>query len=434
MTKYTVLVAIAILLFSVASSIPLTTFATSTSPSAALSFSNNSPCAITVNHENVADNAIQLALNMAAKSKVWPIKVCVESGIYSEQLNITSRGGISLVGLGTWNNPSVIEPSSVVVNTFLSYFGNYPQASIILAGSNGTGPSLNDISITNLVINGVKASPSLDNYPICYSDFQGINFNGASGSVLNNKIENIYLPPDQADCQNGGEVDGDRNNNPAPLETITIANNILTNYNEAGIYCYGAGVDCTITNNTVSFYTPYESLALGPAGIGILGGAIGIASWNTISDNICTGAQCGSNLISQYQGDGILTDGSGTGTVVKDNTLIDNQIGVAAYFDITSVKNNKISDSSFAAVSAEDGIGTYEVSDNSFSGSPIGTEVLNAGVFLSDSTPFTTNMVSNSFNHVPVKVEIITYIPGEAIVDFQGYIHVVSGNTTVIIK
>ena len=70
----------------------------------------------------------------------------------------------------------------------------------------------------------------------------------------------------------------------------------------------------------------------------------------------------------------------------------------------------------------------------SFSGSPIGTAVVNAGVFLSDSTPFTTNIVSNSFNHVPIKVEIITYIPGEAIVNFQGHAHVVSGNTTVIIK
>jgi len=49
-------------------------------------------------------------------------------------------------------------------------------------------------------------------------------------------------------------------------------------------------------------------------------------------------------------------------------------------------------------------------------------------------TPFTTNIVSNSFNHVPIKVEIITYIPGEAIVNFQGHTHVVSGNTTVIIK
>jgi hypothetical protein len=94
----------------------------------------------------------------------------------------------------------------------------------------------------------------------------------------------------------------------------------------------------------------------------------------------------------------------------------------------------KIGDSGFMAVSVEDGIGAYEISGNSFSGTPIGTEVLNAGVFLSDSTPFTTNLVSNSFNHVPIKVEIITYIPGEAIVNFHGHMHVVSGNTTVILK
>jgi hypothetical protein len=433
------LIAIALLFLILASSIPVASFAVSVSVSSlnapsSTFFASNHSCGITVSHENVADNAIQLALNKAVKSKSRPITVCLGSGVYPEELNITSRGGIHLVGLGTWNHPSIIEPSSVVVNTFLSYFGNYPQASIILAGSNGTGPTLNDISIRNLVINGAKASPSLDNYPICYSDFQGINFNGASGSVLNNKIENIYLPPDQAQCSNGGEVDGDRNNNPAPIETLTIANNILTDYNGAGVFCYGAGVDCIITNNTMSFYAPYASLTLLVTGIGILGGAFGIASWNTISGNVCTGARCGPNLISQFQGDGIFTYISGAGTIVRDNTLIDNQIGIALFSDTTSVMHNQISDSSFAAVATEDGTGTYKISDNSFFRTPIGTEVVNAGVFLSDSTPFTTNLVSNSFNHVPIKVEIITYLPGEAVVNFQGHMHVVSGNTTVIIK
>ena len=431
---------IGILLFFVSSSIPLTSFAVSstsfatvTSSTTAVSSSINS-CAITITHENAADNAIQLALNRAAKSKLWPITVCVASGVYPEQLNITSRGGISLIGLGTWNNPSVIEPTSVTVNTFLSYFGNYPQASIILVGSNGTGPTLNDISIRNLLINGAKASPSLDNYPICYSDFQGINFNGASGSVLNNRIENIYLPPDQAQCGNGGEVDGSRNNNPTPAETIMIANNILTNYNGAGIYCYGAGVDCIATNNTISFYAAYASLAIVVTGIGYLGGAFGIASGNIISGNVCTGALCGPNTITQDQGQGIFTYQSGAGTVLRDNTLTGNDYGIISYEDTTSMLNNKISDSTYAAVATGDGIGTYKVSGNSFSGSPIGAEVINAGVYFSDATPFTTNMISNSFDHVPINVEIITFSPGSAIVNFQGKTYNVSGNATVIIK
>ena len=74
--------------------------------------------------------------------------------------------------------------------------------------------------------------------------------------------------------------------------------------------------------------------------------------------------------------------------------------------------NNKITGSTFAAVVSEDGTGTYNIIGNCFSENPIGTEVVNAGVFTSDSPPFTTNLVSNSYEHVPIRLEIITFSPG----------------------
>ena len=154
-------------IFLLASSIPLTSFAASRvsySASSAISPSSYS-CGYTVSHENSKNDAIQLALDAAARSKVSPIVVCVASGTFPEQLNITSRGGISLVGRGTWKNPTILEPKSVIVNNYDNILGGaFAQAAIILAGNNGTSAIIRNINVRNIVINGDGARSSIDKY------------------------------------------------------------------------------------------------------------------------------------------------------------------------------------------------------------------------------------------------------------------------------
>ena len=373
------------------------------------------------------------ALDAAARSKVSPIVVCVASGTFPEQLNITSRGGISLVGRGTWKNPTILEPKSVIVNNYDNILGGaFAQAAIILAGNNGTSAIIRNINVRNIVINGDGARSSINKYPICYADFAGINFDGASGAISNNTIKNMYMPLAQDACGDGGGIDVDINNNLSLAESVTVSNNLIPNYGEFGIGCWGALQRCTITGNKVSFYSPYATTT-SPAGIAILG-ALAEVTNNVASGNVCTASYCGPSTITQGQGEGILTVASVAGTMLKDNSLNDNNFGIGTYSDSTTVVNNKITGSTFAAVVSEDGSGTYNIIGNCFSENPIGTEVVNAGVFTSDSTPFTTNLVSNSYEHVPIRLEIITFSPGSAIVNFQGHTHVVSGNATVIIK
>ncbi len=179
------------------------------------------------------------------------------------------------MGRGTLANPTVIDPSSVVVNNYDTILNccTFAQAAIILAGNNGTGATLKNINIRNLVIDGDGARSSINNYPLCYADFAGINFDGASGSITDNTIKNMYMPLAQDGCGDGGGIDVDINNNLSPAETVTLSNNFIPNYGEFGIGCWGPLQTCMISNNKVSFYSPY-SPTTAPAGIAILGGAV----------------------------------------------------------------------------------------------------------------------------------------------------------------
>jgi parallel beta-helix repeat protein len=317
-----------------------------------------------------------------------PGTYCFDAGTYNTQISITSSNVALTAAPGTKADQAIIEPSSVVVNNYMGYFGVYPQAAIILAGISG-GDNLVGVSVSNLVINGAAGSPSLDNYPVCTTDYAGINYNGASGSISNNVVENMYLPVDQAGCANGGGIDGDTNN-AGPAETITITHNIVPNYGEFGIACFGSGVDCNMADNSMPFYAAYASLSKGPAGIAVLGGSVGIVDHNTISGNMCTDEAtvptCGPNLLTQTQGAGIFTLASGAGTVLRDNVLIDNDVGISVVFDVVSVTNNLITGSSAAAIEAYSGTGIYRLTTNVLSQSAVGIALIQSSGIITGNT------------------------------------------------
>jgi hypothetical protein len=433
-------------LFIVSFCTSFTSFATSSVSSPSLGSNivaaTGSSCTVTITYENSHDNAIQHALNEATKGNISPFNICIGAGVFPEQLNITSRGGISLIGLGTPAKPSIIDPLSVVVNNYDFLGIPFAQAAIILAGNNGTSGTLRNINVRNLVIDGNGARVSINKYPVCYADFAGINYDGASGTIVNNTIANMYLPRSQASCADGGGIDVDINNNLSPAESVTIANNIIPNYGEFGIGCWGQSnsrlMTCTITNNDMWFYAKYASLSTGPAGIAILQNALATVTHNTISGNHCTqttlAVPCGSNLIMQAQGSGIFTLGSGSGTIVNDNAVNDNDIGIQTVGDTASVLDNKVLNSKVAAIETIDGTGIYNVNGNCVFLSPLGIAVVNAGYFFGDTTTFTTRIISNSLFHSPIHLEIITLSPGKAIVYFQSEKYVVSGNATVQIR
>jgi hypothetical protein len=418
-------------------------------PSAALAFQPNDStnassswnhCGIIVSHENAGDNAIQLALNAASDGQVSPPVVCVGPGVYPEQLSITS-GGISLVGLGNTWNPTIIEPSSVVVNSHMYNTNFYPdgtaQAAIILVGNGGTGGTLEGVNIVNLVVDGSAASSSWNTYPtacwyttpLSLPDYAGIFYNGASGSIVGNIIRNVYLPQDMAPCQMGQGVDVGTATS-AYTEGVTISNNVISNYGDVAVWCYASGVTCNITGNAMNPYVPYLSLAIGQGGIVIFPGASADIERNIISGNVCTSTPCGSNVITQTQGLGVWTLFPATGTVIKNNIFTDNDLAVALVGDMGTVTGNVMSHNTYDAILAYDGVGTNTMIGNILSQSPVGILVLNDG----GVPAFNVNIFSSAFNHVPVLVTITTISPGAATVYFRGHTYTASGTQTIIIK
>jgi parallel beta-helix repeat protein len=400
--------------------------------------STPSACGVTIKHENHANDAIQLALNAASKGKITPLTVCIGSGTFPEQLNITSRGDISLVGLGDRGNPSIINPDSVVVNNYDYLYGTFAQAAIILAGNNGTKAKIDNIVIRNLVINGDGSRKSLNKYPTCYADFAGINLDGTSGSVTNNVVENMYLSRSQASCASGGGINVDINTNHSPAKSVIVENNFVPNYGEFGIACWGYGLTCDVSNNNVGFYQKYVPLSTGPAGIVIAEGTFGQVEHNVASGNYCTqkflAVPCGPNLVINSQGSGIFTYGAASGTVIRENKVSRNDLGILVEADKTSVLGNDIMQSKYVAIETNSGTGTYRVEGNHLSYTRIGIAVVNPGYYFGENTTFISRLVSDSLSHVKINVEMITYSPGKVVVYYLGERYFVSGNSTVIIN
>ena len=160
--------------------------------------------------------------------------------------------------------------------------------------------------------------------------------------------------------------------------------------------------------NTVSFYAKYSTLApVFPAGIAILYGAVGKVFYNIASGNECNLPPiCGPNYISQYLGQGILTEESGAGTVVSGNTVYGNDIGIWNYDDSASSTNNLVLNNRGEGMVLTDG--TYTPFDNLISGSQIGIAVSSDG--LAD-IPTEAGLMFNHFigNFPQALVQVVAY-------------------------
>jgi parallel beta-helix repeat protein len=384
--------------------------------------SSANACSITILKENSGNNAIQTAINNAESGVTGP-KICIDSGTYPEQLTI-SNSGIQLIGLGT---SPLIQPTSVTSNAQDFDNGNAPIAAIILVGGS-TSASITGVVLKNLDVDGTYDSSSFTG---CGVGFDGILFQDASGTVTGNTVNNILLSQSLAGCQPGLSIYVATYS--GLTSTVSITNNMATNYNKNGITCNDAGTTCTIKDNTASFYTAYEPY-IAPNGIQVAFGALGTVSGNTVENNMCTLASvCGPNMETQTQSCGILTYESATGTVISKNIVTDNDIGVCVGSDTATVKGNTISGSTAAAIEQYDGTGTYTASGNTLStNNPIGFEILNDGQ--GSPTSFNSVIGKNTFGATSPKIQIQTETPGTVTLHYHGETTTYSGTSTTDIS
>jgi hypothetical protein len=374
-----------------------------------------------------------------AEAHVTGPVVCVGPGTFPEQLTITSSG-IAVRGLGTSLNPTVIEPNAPITYTSVSPDSGDNEYNIIVV--DGVGSSLTGVTLSNLVVDGANAqntfsSCSDPNNPSAGFDYEGILFLNAGGTITHDTVQNILLPQADAGCQPGDAILVQTAASYA--STVTITSDKAVNYNKNGITCNDAGTTCTIKSNTVSFYTPYSPY-IAPNGIQVAFGAIASVSKNTVQGNACTETPvCGTNVITQYAGSGILTYQSGAGTTVSSNSLSGNDIGVLVADDSASQNGNTITGSAIAGILQDDGSSTYTASKNILSGNPVGIMILSDGCPGYSGT-FTANIKANTYGLDSPKIQVLTMdgepafgctAPGVAIVHYAGHTYTISGNNTI---
>jgi hypothetical protein len=382
-------------------------------------------CSVTIQKENTTNNAIQMAI-LNAEAGVTGKTICVASGTYPEQLTITSSG-IQLLGLGTSKNPTIIEPpsSTLTINSFDPDHSSSVAAIIAVDGRASPSPGISGDVISNIVVDGVLASPAFKG---CSTAFFGVYYRDASGSIKGSTAQNIYLPSGLNGCQTGLAIIVLTDS--GYMSSVLIGNDKALNYQKNGITCRDSGTSCIIQGNKVSFYSPAAPY-IAPNGIEVSFGALAKVTGNIASGNICTlSVYCGSDLINQAQGTGILTYESAAGTLVSGNTLKGNDLGIGSYLDsgALTVKSNIVKSSTFAGIVQYDG--DYTASKNTLASNPIGVAVVSDGF-----GPYPATGSSNTISHINGNtisgqvhsVEIQTVSPGTATVTYNGVSHYYSG-------
>jgi hypothetical protein len=146
---------------------------------------------------------------------------------------------------------------------------------------------------------------------------------------------------------------------PAPAASLTIDHSEITNYQGAGIVVLGFGSTATITHNTVAGPGPAKGVATD--GIEFPVGSVGTVAHNTVSGNICPPADstCGPDWFTQFQHAGIGGGGWGPGTVITDNLVFGNQVGLLLG-ESDEISDNRMVDNDFFGLALFDGTFTID--------------------------------------------------------------------------
>ncbi|MBL0699213.1 hypothetical protein [Comamonas sp. JC664] len=151
----------------------------------------------------------------------------------------------------------------------------------------------------------------------------GIQFDNASGSVINTQIFNIRQGDGTSGCQEGVGIVV-RNQEPlSPTRIVSVEDNVLLGYQKAGIMAVG-NVDVRITRNRVMGAGPVGNIA--QVGIQLGLGATGSIVANDVSGHAYTGPGVASGIL--VYGGPLYGGPLSSNISIQRNHLYNNDIGI----------------------------------------------------------------------------------------------------------
>jgi hypothetical protein len=311
-----------------------------------------------------AFNSVQAAVNAAPAGST--IQLC--PGTYTEQVQITKNLTITGQNSPTLRLPSTPADSSTTCDTSIpvSYQANQDEVSICGAAK---------VTITGVRI--YAAWPAATCYDSMYGVFVG---GGATLTLSSSSIVAAGARPING-CQGGiGIQIGTTRTSPAEVGHLTASKISVAGYQKNGIDVVGAGSTGTISNSIIS--GAGETTAIAQNGIEVADGALATLRINTITGNECDVASCGPDSLLDTQSGGILLLDAASGTLVSQETIADNDIGIYFESDTTpapktftvKLSTNTLTNNRYEGVVLDQG--WADLDSNKYSGGNVGIQAL----------------------------------------------------------
>ena len=251
---------------------------------------------------------IQLAVNAVPSGST--VKVC--PGTYAEQVTIANKN-LTLIGVGPTASTVTVPASGLLTNGVTDIFGNQVAAQILV--QNAT------VTISHMAVDGAN-----DQVFTCAVDPIGIYFQNAAGTITDNAVRNVLMPPGYQGCQGGLAINVEATSgSPA----VIVSNNSVRNYDKNGITASGqkalGGPKVTISGNTVVGLGATTVIAQNGIQVGY--GASGSVQNNYVADDVYINPpDCASNG-GCWGSSGILIWAS-HGIAISGNTVESTQYGI----------------------------------------------------------------------------------------------------------
>ena len=234
------------------------------------------------------------------------IHVC--QGTYDEQVKVLTAN-LTIIG-GYGGGVTSIKPTTVTPNTSSLYSGTPVTAIVVVDNVAG-------VTVRKVTVDGAPAGTNFG----C-GTYVGIFYRGASGSILENHVTNIFDPANPG-CQGALAIFVQSGHGGSGLKAnVTIDGNTVDTYGKNGITANEGGTQVTVTNNTVTGRgnTTYGDAAQNGVQIGF--GARGTVTGNTITNHQYDPPE--------WVACGILFNGAGGLNTTKNgaNTLLNNEVNI----------------------------------------------------------------------------------------------------------